>query len=138
MLESFFKKLTFIKSATLNERGQEVNDPTRLFLRSDGPPSISEQIKRMVRHELSGLADGKGFETFEESNDFDVDDDFDADEKITQYQELEEEMPKSVRKLGKKKEDKPSKKDEKPLKEESNGPLKSPLDSGVKNQEKAA
>lgn len=61
----------------LNERGREVLDskPMALPLRFSRPPSLQEQIKALVRTELSRSAQDAGYETWEESDDFDIPDD---------------------------------------------------------------
>lgn len=41
------------------------------------PPTLAEEIKRLVRIEVSRAAEEAGFESFEEADDFDVDDDSD-------------------------------------------------------------
>lgn len=41
------------------------------------PPSLQEQVRRLVRYEMSQEAANQGQETFEEADDFDVGDDFD-------------------------------------------------------------
>lgn len=63
--------------ALLDDAGNELGDPTPV-----APPahlrrgmSTAEQIKQMVQRELSMRASEMDFETFEESEDFDVDDD---------------------------------------------------------------
>lgn len=52
-------------------------EPIELPLRYKHPPTITEQIKRHVETALSRHALEQGFESFEEAEDFDVDDDFD-------------------------------------------------------------
>lgn len=62
----------------LNERGQEIPDPTPI-----APPvgfvktkSLAEQIREMVRSErLRAEVEAQGMETFEEADDFDVEED---------------------------------------------------------------
>lgn len=63
----------------LDSRGHEVvsNVPVELPVGARRPESLVEQIKRMVRHELSQAGAAQGFETFEEADDFDVGDDYD-------------------------------------------------------------
>jgi len=39
------------------------------------PPTLAEQVQRLVRGEMSRRAELEGKESFEEANDFDVDDD---------------------------------------------------------------
>lgn len=71
------KELLEEKPVRINERGQEVLDPTPLEipLGFRVPESLSEQVKRLVRRQLSEAADGRGYETFDEANDFDIPDD---------------------------------------------------------------
>lgn len=64
----------------LNDKGQEVLDskPMAIPVHLKRPETLAEQIRRMVRSEaLSSAAARAGAETFEEAEDFDVDDDFD-------------------------------------------------------------
>lgn len=63
--------------AFLNLMGQEVPDPTIV----DPPlgyvqqPDLMELMRRMIRNELSQAIDQTEFETFEEADDFDIDED---------------------------------------------------------------
>lgn len=63
--------------AFLNLMGQEVPDPTII----DPPlgyiqqPDLMELMRRMIRTELTQVAENSEFETFEEADDFEVDDD---------------------------------------------------------------
>jgi hypothetical protein len=51
------------------------------------PPSLSEQVRQMVRSEqLSILAEQEGFESFDEADDFDVDG---FEEPLSRYEERE-------------------------------------------------
>lgn len=64
----------------LDENGHEVPDPRPLSLPSGmkRPETLAQQVARLVRsHELARAASAQGFETLEESEDFDVGDDFD-------------------------------------------------------------
>jgi len=65
--------------AHLDERGHEVLDPTpmEIPLGFKRPPTLQEQIRQLIRTEMSQNAKGKGMETFEEADDFEVGDDFD-------------------------------------------------------------
>lgn len=74
--------------AKYNEKGQEIPDPTpvELPLGFRRPPSIHELIKAAVRDEMSREAESQGMETFDEADDFDVDD----DEEINSPYELTE------------------------------------------------
>nr|QJB20745.1 MAG: hypothetical protein [Microvirus sp.] len=63
--------------AMLDDRGRELGDPVPMappvgLTRS---PSLAEQIRSMVRREMSDAAANHGMETFEEADDFDIDDD---------------------------------------------------------------
>lgn len=70
-----------------NEQGQELPDPTPLEIPAgmQRPESLTEQIRRMVRTELSGRAVEGGFESFEEANDFRIPDE-DPDMVETKYE----------------------------------------------------
>lgn len=61
----------------LNEQGQEVPDDTPLFLEVPGlrPVTQIDDIQRMIREEFSRIARENELETFEDANDFDVEDD---------------------------------------------------------------
>lgn len=63
----------------LDNFGREIPDPEPLTLPSGfrRPETLQEQVRRLVRTQLSMQAAESGAETFEESEDFDVDDDFD-------------------------------------------------------------
>lgn len=59
-----------------NERGEELPDdtPIELPLKFKRPPTLQDQIKAMVRSEISRQAEEQGFESFDEADDFDVGD----------------------------------------------------------------
>lgn len=65
--------------ALLDENGWEIPDPTpvSLPLGFRRPERLAETIQRLVRTQLSQLAEARGMESFEESEDFDVGDDHD-------------------------------------------------------------
>lgn len=73
--------------AKFDSRGREIPDPTpvKAPFNFDRPLSITEQIKRMVRQELSARAADLDLETFEESEDFECDED-DPDDVLSQYE----------------------------------------------------
>lgn len=58
-------------------RGRELLDqtPLEMPMQWHRPPTLEEQIKSFVRRELSMRADMAGQETFDEADDFDIDDD---------------------------------------------------------------
>lgn len=55
----------------------ETPDPTPAVIPTglNAPLPIAEQVRQMVQSELSAAAENNGFETWEESDDFDVPDD---------------------------------------------------------------
>ncbi|QXP44320.1 MAG: hypothetical protein [Arizlama microvirus] len=61
----------------LDEYGQEIPDPNKLEvpLGMKRPPTLAEQVQRLVRTSLSEHAAMRGAETFAESEDFDFEDD---------------------------------------------------------------
>lgn len=67
------------KGVQLDLLGHEVPDPTPLALPVGfkTPESLTEQIQRLVRGAISQEAAERGEETFEEADDFDVDDELD-------------------------------------------------------------
>lgn len=60
-----------------DEMGREVANQERVALPAgwDRPLTLDEQLKRLVRIELSRQAESQGFESFEEADDFDISDD---------------------------------------------------------------
>ena len=63
-----------------NAQGEYLPDPEPVAMPVgfERPPTLAEQVARLVRsNELARLAQSEGMETFEEADDFDVDDDFD-------------------------------------------------------------
>lgn len=82
-----------IKYAEMDEDGKEHPDQTPLSIPIGfkKPDRLKETIQRLVRTELSKQAMDNEMETFEEANDFDVQDPFDVDEPATQYTLMEEE-----------------------------------------------
>lgn len=89
-LYSEFAKLT---RSMLDEKGHEVPNPKPTDLDVGlRPPSLQEQIQRLVRTELSKQVQDQGAETFEEANDLDVPED---DDPISPYviHDMQEEEP---------------------------------------------
>jgi len=75
------EKLTELHARRLADpaKKREHLDPTPMsppigYVRA---PSMIDRIRDMVRHEMSNAANEKGFESFEEAEDFDVDDEYD-------------------------------------------------------------
>lgn len=69
-----------------DEEGREIPDstPLELPLGMKRPDTLAEQVQRLVRRQLSDYAALHGHESFEEAEDFDVDEDFDPS---TPYEE---------------------------------------------------
>ena len=86
--------------AELNEKGQEVLDNKPVVLDvSPRPLPLVDRIKQAVRHELSEKARNSGYESFEEANDFDIEDEFAEMDHISGYEveEMTEEFPNEAR-----------------------------------------
>lgn len=88
MLERLFGKS---RREMLAERAQEPDqkehpDPTPVEIPASFAvvPSLEERIRDMIRAEVSQVAQSKEFESFEEANDFEVDDEEDVP--LTDYQ----------------------------------------------------
>lgn len=80
-------------AAALDDLGREINDPVPHFLEvTPGRLSMRDRIKQMLRQEISQIADNRGLETYEESQDFDVDDPWD-EFPTSEHEILEEEFP---------------------------------------------
>lgn len=65
----------------------EYPDPTpvEMPLGHQTPPTLAEQIKSMIRYEMSEAMDDDGYETWEEADDFDVDEDHGDLDLTSQY-----------------------------------------------------
>ena len=77
---------------TTIKNGWETPDPTPVAraVRFQRPPTLEEIVQRSIRGALSRHAAEQGHETFEEANDFDVDDDgheFRSDHEFTEQDE---------------------------------------------------
>lgn len=61
----------------LDKQGHEVPDPTPVAVPAHfkRPPTLAEQVQRLVRRYSEEQAEKDGFETLEESEDFDIGDD---------------------------------------------------------------
>lgn len=84
--------LTKLRHAMLDSKGREINNPKPLFVGIEPKSrSFHDEIQRILRVELSHQAQLQGRETFEESQDFDVEDGFEAQEQLSLYTMLDEE-----------------------------------------------
>lgn len=77
--------------ATFDDQGRQLPDPRPVEWPTElkRPLSMADEIKRYVRLELSRRAEAVGVETFEDADDFEVDDD---DLVLSSPYELEEEQ----------------------------------------------
>lgn len=60
----------------LDEFGREIPDPRPMSIPSGfkRPETLAEQVQRLVRTSISRQAEEQGFETFEDSEDFEIED----------------------------------------------------------------
>lgn len=87
MIKSKMRKL---QKASLSDRGGEVLNPQTLTESGPSrPESLNDKVQKYVRGAL--YSDSREHETFEEANDFNVDDPFDMDEPFSRYQLAQEE-----------------------------------------------
>lgn len=72
--------------------GKELNNPVPVVLATglNRPLTLAQQIDRILHHRLSREASRQGFETLEESEDFDIDDDFNSDLPYTVHEMADE------------------------------------------------
>lgn len=63
--------------ARLDKDGNEILDPTPVALpvRFQRPPSLVDDVRRLVAQEMSRVAMDQDFDSFEDADDFDIDDD---------------------------------------------------------------
>lgn len=71
------QKLDELEHCHLDERGREVLNPKPIAIASElgRPETLNEQINRILRRQLSAQVAQQGHETYEEANDFEIDDD---------------------------------------------------------------
>ena len=71
--------------------------PVEVPLEYRHPPTIKEELQRYVRYEISRLGEKEGFETFEEADDFEMDDVEEPDwESEFEVVDMEDELPVSL------------------------------------------
>lgn len=75
----------------LNEKGYEICDPNpaSVSVGFKRPPTLQEQIQRLVVNELSNREAESGHESFDDADDFEVGDDYDPRSKY----EIDETLP---------------------------------------------
>lgn len=92
-------KAALSKLINFDKQGRELPDPTPVDIPAGfkRPETLAEQIKRMIRTDMSSFAESQGAESFEEANDFEVDED-DAEQHPTHH-ELHEEVVDEVKRV---------------------------------------
>ena len=72
----------------INPLGQEVVDPrpVEVPVGYDAPEPLEQRIARLVQTEISEIAQREGYESFDDANDFDVDDPDFSDDIRTPYE----------------------------------------------------
>lgn len=73
-----------------DKEGRELPDPTPVEIPANArrPEGLHSMIARMIRTRVSDVAASEGYETFEESNDFEVADE-EPDMTLTKYEQVE-------------------------------------------------
>lgn len=81
-----------LQRCILTDDGYEVNNPLPLVLDTGlkRPPTLAEQIKRVLRAEIDRSAMDGGMESYEDANDFDVDEE---ELPVSKYEVMEDEVP---------------------------------------------
>lgn len=84
-----------LRRAQLDPLGREINNPVPVVFNTGlgKPVSFAEKVRRAVRNEISRAQEEQGKESFEEANDFDVDDDFNFEAQASQYELMKDELP---------------------------------------------
>lgn len=93
--QATYDKLCQLTHAYIDEDGMEVNNPAPLEV-PEGfkrPATLLEQIRRVLRTEVSRQAAAQDMESWEEANDFAVEDEFDIEEPMSPYTEMVPEAP---------------------------------------------
>lgn len=91
--EDLIDDLTNLRRSVINPEGKEVLNPRPLFLDTERVKIDSrEEIRRLIRNEMSIQALYQENESFEESDDFLVEDEFDLNEMGSPYNIKEEDF----------------------------------------------
>lgn len=77
-----------------DDEGRELPDPTPMAIPAGmkRPESLVDTMRRLIRNEFSKDVGAIGYETFEDANDFDVEED-DAEIRETVYERMQDESP---------------------------------------------
>lgn len=93
MSQELFKERAKLKHAQLDGAGREVNNPRPKFVKAiKKPETETERVRRMVQVVLSDQAASHGMESFDDANDFDIEDPFENDVMFSKYEMMEEEF----------------------------------------------
>lgn len=89
-----YKRLCTLINADLNDEGKELLNPEPVVLNTgiNKPLTLQEQIKRIIKTQVATDAHLQGAESFEEADDFDVDDGFETEVNSSKYELVEEEF----------------------------------------------
>lgn len=88
------KDIEKLESSVLSEDGKEINNPIPVAISvPTGELPLHRRIKNALENAISQRADEQGQETFEESNDFDVQDSFELPIHKSRYELVHEEYP---------------------------------------------
>lgn len=119
----------------LNEKGQEVpaNKPPALPVGYKRPPSLEERMQTMIRGAMSLKAQADGYESFEEANDFNVEDDADANAFLDEDEEFAGNDP-FVKEAAEREKARLIAKASKKAKEAPKGPSRQPTPSGSESR----
>lgn len=90
--KEFMEKLESITNS-IHVNGKEYCNPipTHIPVEGERPLTLKEQVQRLFKNELSAMAESQEYETFEESQDFEIPDEFEIP--LSKYQKMLEEHP---------------------------------------------
>lgn len=92
MTKDLYDELSKMVHSKHDEKGREIPNPKPKIMNvSVRPPSLQEQIQRLLRVELSRQVQDQGAETFDEANDLDVPEEDPMP--LSGYEVLEDEYP---------------------------------------------
>lgn len=100
LYKDFANKHEFLCTLTRSmhdEKGHEVPNPKPMVIHTDDtrPLTLHEQIKRLFRGEMSRQVQRQGAESFDQADDFDVNDPFDEELNNSRYEVMTDEYPES-------------------------------------------
>lgn len=84
MTRDEFQEIEKLTEGLIGADGKEINSPKVIFVdATPSPKTLEEQISRVLRHQLSAIAARQEFETFSESEDFEIPE---AEEPLSGYE----------------------------------------------------